>query len=144
MSAARRVLVVLDLWNIRASVPAIKGLSRRLSSVTRQRISGLGTAQSDVLVRRVYAPPGMVRAALVLGRDSGWRQGGTGESQDIVPYLSADVRAFCMEAPSSSGLVLCSSRLLDYAALIEAMTDTGVSVWTVDIQSGEHGVVSME
>ena len=81
-------------------------------------------------VKRVYAPEGKFAGALKLGRLAGWRQGGNGEAADIPGFIVNDAKAFCLEAPQRSALILCSDDR-SLAALLRELREAGSQVYLI-------------
>ena len=125
----RRIVVMLDLstvglqWD--AALRFNADLHQLIGKWTGDDSRGLN------VVKRVYAPDWELRTALYLGRMAGWRQGGTGEVNEIAEYIRNDSRAFCLEEPESSGLVLCSDDV-GLVGLIEDLDNAGVKVFLVE------------
>ena len=62
-----------------------------------------------------------------LGVKAGWRQGGTRESNDVIPYLRNECKAICLERPLSTMLVLCSDRA-ERAGLVTELGKVSVDI----------------
>ena len=87
-------------------------------------------AEDVARVKRVYAAHHMLSLALTLGRRMGWRQGGNGEENEIGSFIVNDSKAFCMEAPSQSAVVLLSEDE-GLAEVIAEIQDAGSEVYLI-------------
>ena len=101
-----RILVVFDSEVLEIGVEKVCQLDRKVRQITRAWARG----EAKLFVKRVYGGPEEEQVMTALGVKAGWRQGGTGEEEDILPYLWSDCKSFCLEQPRSTMLVLCSDR----------------------------------
>ena len=123
-----RILVVLDTGSLDICGDKAVELDRALRGITSRWAEG---DSETLVVKRAYGWHKTEALMVALGVRAGWRQGGTGELEDVVPYLWNDCKSFCLEQPLSTTLVLCSDRA-ELAGLVKELETSGVEVCVVN------------
>ena len=119
-----RVLLVLDTDSVDTEPDKATMLDKALVETVRKFT---GSLKQKVFVKRAYGPHGSVKLLNKLQGVAGWRLGGTGREEDVVPYIWSDCKAFCLERPEETTLVLCSNRP-EFRELVGVLDGAGVDV----------------
>ena len=134
-----RILVVLDSEAFEVGVDKVRQLDRKVRQITRMWTRG----EAKLFVKRIYGGQGVEHVMAALGIKAGWRRGGTGEGDDVLPYLWNDCKAFCLEKPRSTMLVLCSDRP-ELKGLVRELGTEGVDIRViVPAEQGRSELASM-
>ena len=112
-----RVLVVLDSEAFEVGLDEAMDLDRGVRLIIRVWVQD----SAKLFIKRVYGWHKTERLMTALGVKVGWRQGGTREGEDVIPYLRNECKPNCLEKPLSTMQVLCSDR----AELAGLVTELG-------------------
>lgn len=123
----KRVLLPLDAESVEAEPDKARVLDRALVDVPREVC---GTLLDKRVIKRAYGADGAISLLNKLQGGSGWRLGGTGHEEDIVPYMLSDCTSFCMECPGETVFVLCSNRP-EFLEMVGVLDGAGVEVKVV-------------
>ncbi|MDE2688591.1 MAG: hypothetical protein OXI16_13990 [Chloroflexota bacterium] len=119
-----RVLLVLDTESVDAEPERADMLDKALMQIVRKFT---GSLQEKVFIKRAYGPHRSVKFLNKLQGTAGWRLGGTGLEEDVVPYVRNDCKAFCLERPDATTLILCFNRP-EFIELVGVLDGAGVDV----------------
>ena len=119
-----RVLLVLDMESVDAEPEQATLLDKALVETARKIT---GSLREKLFIKRAYGSDERLSLLHRLQRAAGWRLGGTGHDVDVVPYILSDCKAFCLERPEETILVLCSNRP-EFRELVGELDGAGVDV----------------
>ena len=119
-----RVLLVLDTESVDAEPEQAILLDKALVEIARKFT---GSLRQKLFIKRAYGPDERLNLLKKLQGVAGWRLGGTGHEVDVVPYIWSDCKAFCLERPEETTLVLCSNRP-EFRELVGVLDGAGVAI----------------
>ena len=125
-----RIAVFFDARSMPVHSLSAGALNRTVSRLLSEWVRRPEYAEQVARVKRVYAAHHMLPLALTLGRRMGWRQGGSGEAEEIAEFIVNDSKAFCMEAPCRSAIALLSEDE-GFTELIAEIRDAGSEVYLI-------------
>lgn len=125
-----RIAVFFDARSMPVHSMSAGALDRAVSGMVSEWIQRPEFAEVVTRIKRVYAGHHMLPLALMLGRRMGWRQGGNGEQDAIGGFIVNDSKAFCMEAPSRSAVVVLSEDA-GLAGVIAEIREAGSEVYLI-------------
>lgn len=88
------VLLVLDSEEIEVGLDEAMDLVRRV----RQIIKGVAQRSAKLFIKKVYGWHKTEQLMTAPGVKAGWRQGCTGESEDVIPYLGTSANSFALKS----------------------------------------------
>ena len=138
-----RMLVILDAQSIPVARSRALELSGVIDGMVRRWFPRARLRLESRAIRRVYSDEGSHDAAAHLGARAGWRRGGTGYAEDVVHYIASDARAFSLERPQETALVLCTDNPV-FERLIEELCAEGVNLRLVSGAGGPRAELVAE